>query len=83
MNPTVKWITRTAILLALTVLFQSLRVLIPVMPANISQYGVSLVNLCLILAVNHRHQGWPGDSNHCPCNCFFQGFTPIPVLVVP
>ena len=51
MSPTIRWITRTAILLALTVLFQSLRVLIPVMPADVSQYVVgSLVNLCLILA---------------------------------
>jgi hypothetical protein len=50
MNKTVVFITRTAILLALAVLFQSLRLFIPI-PAEVDQFVVgSLVNLCLIVA---------------------------------
>ena len=37
MNKTNNFLTRTAVLLALTELFQSLRSIIP-MPANVSQY---------------------------------------------
>jgi hypothetical protein len=85
MNPTVKWITRTAILLALTILFQSLRVLIPILPANISQYLVgSLVNLCLILAaIIVGIKGGLVIAIIAPIIAFFQGFTPVPVLVIP
>lgn len=85
MNSTVKWITRTAILLALTVLFQSLRALIPFMPANISQYVVgSLVNLCLILAaIIVGIKGGLVIAIIAPVIAFFQGFTPVPVLVIP
>ena len=50
MNKTVNFIARTAILLALAVLFQSLRLFIPI-PAAVDQYVVgSLVNLCLVIA---------------------------------
>lgn len=85
MSPTIRWITRTAILLALTVLFQSLRVLIPVMPADVSQYVVgSLVNLCLILAaVTVGIKGGMVIAVVAPVIAFIQGFTTIPVLVVP
>jgi len=85
MNITVKWMTRTAILLALTVLFQSLRVLIPVMPANISQYVIgSLVNLCLILAaIITGIRGGLVIAAAAPIIAFMQGFTPVPVLVIP
>lgn len=85
MNQTVKWITRTAILLALTVVFQSLRVLLPFMPANISQYVIgSLVNLCLILAaVIVGIKSGLVIAVVAPIIALFQGFTPFPVLVVP
>lgn len=85
MKSTVKWITRTAILLALSVLFQSLRVLIPVMPDNVSQFVVgSLVNLCLILAaIITGIRGGLVVAVIAPVIAYLQGFTPVPVLVVP
>jgi hypothetical protein len=85
MNKSVKFITRTGILLALTVLFQSLRILIPFMPANISQYVVgSLVNLCLIVAaVMVGIKGGLIIAAVAPVIAFLQGFTPSPVLVLP
>ncbi|MCM8900017.1 ECF transporter S component [Caldicoprobacter algeriensis] len=50
MNETVNFIGRTAILLALALLFQSLRLFMPI-PSLVDQYVVgSLVNLCLIIA---------------------------------
>lgn len=79
------WLTRTAMLLALTVLFQSLRVIIPFMPANISQYIIgSLVNLCLIVAaVTVGIKGGAIIAMLAPIIAFLQGFTPFLVLVIP
>ncbi|MDD2503768.1 MAG: ECF transporter S component [Clostridia bacterium] len=78
-------LTRTAILLALTVLFQSLRVIMPFMPANISQYVVgSLVNLCLIVtAVTIGIKGGAVIAIVAPVIAFFQGFTLSAILVGP
>lgn len=83
MNKPVQFITRTAVLLALTVLFQSLRSLFPMIPANISQYLVgSLVNLCLIVAsVMVGYQGGLIIAVVAPIIALLQGFTPFPVLV--
>jgi hypothetical protein len=85
MNKSAKFITRTAILLALTVLFQSLRVLMPFLPANISQYVIgSLVNLCLIVAaIIVGIKGGLIIAVAAPIIAFLQGFTPSPVLVLP
>jgi hypothetical protein len=82
MNKTVLLITRTAILLALTVLFQSLRVIFPI-PANISQFLIgSLVNLTLIVsAVMVGLKGGLAVAVVAPIIAFMQGFTPFPVLV--
>ena len=85
MSRTVKWITRTAILLALTVVFQSLRVLLPIIPVNISQYIIgSLVNLCLIVAaVVVGIKSGLVIAVVAPIIALVQGFTPFPVLAVP
>ena len=85
MNKSIRWISRTAILLALTVVFQSLRLWIPAMPANISQIVVgSLVNLCLIVAaVMTGISGGLIIAVVAPVIALIQGFTPVPVLVVP
>lgn len=32
---------------------------------------------------NYRHQGRACGCSHSACNCLSQGFTPVPVLVVP
>ncbi len=85
MNKSIRWIARTAVLLALTVVFQSLRLWIPAMPANISQALVgSLVNLCLIVAaVMTGIRGGLIIAVAAPIIALIQGFTPSPVLVVP
>jgi hypothetical protein len=85
MKRSLAWLTRTAILLALTVLFQSLRVIMPFMPANISQYVIgSLVNLCLIVAaVTLGIRGGAVIAIVAPIIAFMQGFTPFAVLVAP
>ena len=84
MNKSVQFITRTAILLALTVLFQSLRVLVPI-PANISQYVIgSLVNLSLIVAaVIIGIKGGLIIAIIAPILAFIQGFAPpFPIMIV-
>ena len=85
MKPSLTWITRTAILLALTILFQSLRSIMPFLPANVSQYIVgSLVNLCLIVAAaTVGISGGAIIAIAAPIIAFLQGFTPSPFLVVP
>ncbi|HBG76326.1 ECF transporter S component [Eubacteriales bacterium mix99] len=85
MNRSIRWIARTAILLALTVMFQSLRLWIPAIPSNISQTVVgSLVNLCLIVAaVMMGIRGGLIIALAAPIIALIQGFTPSPVLVVP
>ena len=55
MKKTTRWLTRTAILLGLTVAFQSLRIVIPKVTipgmGDLDQYIIgSLVNACLIIA---------------------------------
>ena len=82
MNKTNNFLTRTAVLLALTVLFQSLRSIIP-MPANVSQYVVgSLVNLSLIVAaVIVGVKGGLIISIAAPFIAFFQGFQQNLVMV--
>ncbi len=85
MNRTVKWVTRTAILLALTVVFQSIRIWLPFLPANISQYVIgSLVNLCLILAaITVGISSGLVIAIAAPVIAFLQGFTPFLIMVVP
>jgi hypothetical protein len=85
MNNIVKFITRTAVLLALTVLFQSLRDLIPI-PSQVSQFVVgSLVNLSLIIsAVLVGIKGGLLISVAAPIIAYFQGQLPsiMPFMIV-
>lgn len=85
MNKTITWVTRTAIMLALSVLFQSLRLIIP-MPAGISQYIVgSLVNLALIVAVMIIDiKGGLAVAVLTPIIAFFQGHIPqaMPLMIL-
>ncbi|NLO83411.1 MAG: ECF transporter S component [Clostridiales bacterium] len=82
MNKTVNFIARTAILLALAVLFQSLRLFLPI-PAAVDQYVVgSLVNLCLIVAaVITGIQGGLIVAVLTPVIAFLQNVLANPVLV--
>ncbi len=82
MNKTVVFITRTAILLALAVLFQSLRLFIPI-PAEVDQFVVgSLVNLCLIVAaVVVGFKGGLIVAILTPVIAFLQNVLPNPVMV--
>lgn len=85
MSKTVKWITRTAVMLALTVLFQSLRLIIP-MPGTLSQYIIgSLVNLALIVAVMVIDlKGGLTVAVLAPVIAFFQGHIPqiMPLMIL-
>lgn len=85
MSKTVKWVTRTAVMLALTVLFQSLRLIIP-MPGTLSQYIIgSLVNLALIVAVMTIDvKGGLTVAVLAPVIAFFQGHIPqiMPLMMV-
>ncbi|MGI5838140.1 MAG: ECF transporter S component [bacterium] len=82
MNKTVAFITKTAMLLALTVLFQSLRVIIP-MPASLSQFiAGSLVNMSLIIAgVTIGIRGGLAVAVLTPVVALLHGFIGNPVLV--
>lgn len=79
---TTKWLTRTALLLALTLLFQSLRSLIP-LPTDLSLFIVgSLVNGSL-LVTTHMVGLNSGIiiSIITPVVAFFQGHLAFPVLI--
>ena len=82
MNKTVNFIARTAILLALAVLFQSLRLFIPI-PAAVDQYVVgSLVNLCLVIAaLMVGIQGGLIVAIFTPVIAFLQNVLANPVMV--
>ena len=85
MSKTVKWITRTAVMLALAVLFQSLRLIIP-MPGTLSQYIIgSLVNLALIVAaMTIDVKGGLVVAVLTPIIAFFQGHIPpiMPLMIL-
>jgi len=82
MNKTVQVLTKTAMLLALTVLFQSLRVIIP-MPTTMNLFVVgSLVNLALIIAgVTVGIRGGVAIAVLAPVIALLQGFIGNPILV--
>ena len=85
------WIARTAVLLGLALLFQSLRIILPVMAAvNLGPFNLSvliigsLVNLTLCVAAGYVGF-WSGAaiSVLTPVVAFFQGHIPaaLPVLI--
>lgn len=86
-NKTIQWITRTAILLALALAFQSMRgfipkVIIPVL-GELDQYIIgALVNLCLIVAaVIVGIEGGLAVAILTPVIAFAQGEIKFPVMV--
>lgn len=87
MNQKTRWLTRTAILLALTVAFQSLRavipkVMVPVM-GELDQYIIgSLVNACLIIAaITVGASGGVIISILTPVIALMQGEIAFPIMV--
>lgn len=81
MSKTVRWITRTAVMLALTVLFQSLRFIIPALG---NQFIVgSLVNLALIVAaITIDIKGGIVIAVLAPVIAFLQGQLPLFLMIV-
>lgn len=79
-----KQMTRMALLLALMIVFQSLRLLIPV-PPFVSVFVIgSLVNACLLIAVEMA--GWRLallPAIVAPVVAYMQQLLPLPVLIVP
>jgi len=77
-------ITRTALLLALTLLFQSLRLFIPIPPFVSSFIIGSLVNASLLVAAE-KVGIWSGliIAVIAPIVAYFQMLLPIPVFIIP
>ncbi len=77
-------ITRTGLLLALTLLFQSLRLFIPLPPFLSSFIIGSLVNASLLIAAEKAGL-WPGliIAVVTPIVAYFQMLLPIPVFIIP
>ena len=76
--------TRAALLLALTILFQSLRLFIP-MPAVFSTFLIgSLVNACLLVTIDTVGL-WPAlmIGAAAPVVAWFQQLLPVPVFIFP
>lgn len=84
MNLKYTLITRAALLLALTLIFQSLRFIIPIPPfLSIFLIG-SLVNACLLIAaetVNMKYALFIGGS--APIVAYFQQMLPLPIFIIP
>lgn len=82
MNKKVDFVVRTAILLALAVLFQSLRLFLPI-PSLVDQYVIgSLVNFCLIVAaITVGVEGGLMVAILTPVVAFLQSVLPNPVMV--
>jgi len=82
--PNNRIITRTALLLALTLLFQSLRLFIPIPPFLSSFIIGSLVNACLLVAAE-KAGFWSGFfiAMIVPIAAYFQMMLPIPVFIIP
>ncbi|SMC75075.1 hypothetical protein [Sporomusa malonica] len=79
-----KVVTRAALLLALTLLFQSLRFLIPI-PSFLSTFIIgSLVNSALLIAAE-KVGLWPAlmIAVVAPVAAYFQQLLPLPVFIVP
>ncbi|MDF2572795.1 MAG: hypothetical protein K0R55_4399 [Sporomusa sp.] len=77
-------ITRAALLLALTLIFQSLRFFIP-LPPGLSTFIIgSLVNATLLLAAE-KVGLWPAImiASIAPIVAYFQQLLPLPVFIVP
>jgi hypothetical protein len=77
-------VTRTALLLALTLLFQSLRLLIPLPPFFSTWVIGSLVNACLLIALETTGF-YPAAviAVVAPVMAYFQQLLPLPVFVLP
>jgi hypothetical protein len=77
-------VARTALLLALTLLFQSLRLFIPLPPFFSTWIIGSLVNACLLVAVE-TSGFFPAAviAVAAPAVAYFQQLLPLPIFVLP
>jgi hypothetical protein len=81
---TVRWLTRTALILSLTLLFQSLRFIIPLPPVTSIFVVGTLVNACLITAtLSTGVYSGVLIAVIAPLVAFFQQLFPTPLLIVP
>jgi len=84
MNKQYAIITRAALLLALTLVFQSLRFIIPI-PAFLSMFVIgSLVNACLAVAVETVGIKYGlVIAISTPIVAYFQQMLPLPIFIIP
>lgn len=84
MSSTSRILTRTALLLALVLLFQSLRLLIPISPFLSTFLIGSLINSCLLIAAEMVGVG-PAlvIVFLTPVVAYFQQVLPLPIFILP
>ncbi|MCX7780800.1 MAG: hypothetical protein N2491_07785 [Negativicutes bacterium] len=80
----VKTITRAALLLALTLVFQSLRFVLPITPIASTVVVGSLVNACLVVATYVAGiKPTLAIAAAAPAVAYLQQLLPLPVLILP
>jgi len=84
MRPKVAILTRTALLLALALLFQSIRLLIPIPPLLSTFLIGSLMNSCFLIAAEMAGAG-PAIVlvSLVPIVAYFQQVLPLPIFIIP
>lgn len=84
MRPKVAILTRTALLLALALLFQSIRLLIPIPPFLSTFLIGSLMNSCFLIAADMVGAG-PAIVlvSLVPIVAYFQQVLPLPIFIIP
>jgi hypothetical protein len=77
-------LSRTALLLALTLVFQSLRFVVPIPPVGSTVLIGSLVNACLLVALQTVGLG-SAFLIACvtPMAAYFQQLLPLPIFILP
>jgi hypothetical protein len=84
MRPKIAILTRTALLLALALLFQSIRLLIPIPPFLSTFLIGSLMNSCFLIAADMVGAG-PAIVlvSLVPIVAYFQQVLPLPIFIIP
>ncbi|HMM21837.1 MAG TPA: hypothetical protein PKA10_14055 [Selenomonadales bacterium] len=83
-KPDQRTLTRTALIVALTLVFQSLRLVIPLLPVMSTFLIGSLVNACLLVALETVGlSAAMAVALIAPVAAYLQQLLPVPVFIVP
>lgn len=84
MNPDYRLLTRAALLLALTLVLQSLRLFLPLPPFASTLLIGTLVNACLTVALEKTNFSTAVIIGFAaPVTAYFQQMLPLPLFIVP